>query len=277
MALVYLDAGHGGTDVGAIGVLSQEAANMLKVALFMKPMLESYGHKVILSRSTNVAVPLWQRARNANNASASIFVSLHQNSASNNTATGFETFVFNGGVSNHTLKLQNSIHNAIAKGVPYVDRGRKRANFQVLRDTAMPAVLIEYGFINNRKEEQWMLNNLKHLAELTVKGINDYYGISTKPQVSQPRPKPTPIKPQESVDMKKLQELEKQIAVLSQRIEDVNNKQMRDVQKDDMKKLLRTAYERGDLHVDHSVSVDDMNVYRAFELLLSLYSRQYLK
>lgn len=151
MAKIGLDPGHGGMDVGAIGVLSQEAANMLKVVLFMKSKLEKYGHTVVLTCASNVFVSLVKRGQIVNSYKVGAFISLHQNSASNNTATGFETFIYQHTTNNKTINLQNSIHNAISNVVPCVNRGKKRANFQVLRDAVMPAVLIEYGFIYDTK------------------------------------------------------------------------------------------------------------------------------
>lgn len=109
---------------------------------------------------------------------ADIFISLHDNSAVNKTATGFETFIFNGQVSTNTIKLQKSIHDAIIKGIGLRDRGMKRANFAVIRLTKMPALLIEYGFISNLNDERIIAFKIEMQAQLTFEGINKYFDVN---------------------------------------------------------------------------------------------------
>lgn len=272
MAKIGIDPGHGGRDGGAFGVLSKEAANMLKVALLMKAKLEKYGHTVVLTRASDVYVELWQRGRIANNNRVDVFVSLHQNSAKSSAATGFETFIFPNSSNPKTHALQKHVHNAIVGVVPFVDRGKKQANFQVLRDTAMPAVLVEYGFINNRKEEQWMLSNLEKLADATVKGINDYFGIKTtvsNSKPSTPTQKPTqPSKPQ----LTPIEEVKEEIRLLQLKTREplLNN-----TQKKDMKKLLAYAYSNGLFSVDHTSKVDTMTQKEAMDLVISFIARKY--
>lgn len=147
MAKIFLDPGHGAHDPGAVGKNSKEKDNVLKVGLRLKTLLESAGHTVKMSRSTDVFIELSERASMANAWGADYFISLHNNSATATSATGFETFIFNGAVSAATYKLQASIHNAIASKIGIRDRGMKRQNLAVLRESAMPAVLIEYAFI----------------------------------------------------------------------------------------------------------------------------------
>ena len=166
-----IDAGHGGYDPGAIGSRSREKDNVLKVALRLKSMLESYGHTVRLTRSTDVYLTLSERARLANVWGADYFLSLHDNSATNKTATGFETFIHDGPVQKNTPIFQNAIHSEIIKGIGISDRGKKRANFGVLRLTRMPAVLIEYAFISNYSEETLLINEVEKMAVLTANGV----------------------------------------------------------------------------------------------------------
>ncbi|MGE7546128.1 N-acetylmuramoyl-L-alanine amidase family protein [Sporosarcina newyorkensis] len=173
MSKVWLDFGHGGNDPGAIGKRSKEKDNVLKVGMRVKALLEAAGHTVKLSRSTDVFVSLGERARMANAWDADYFISLHNNAATA-TATGFETFIYNGSVSSATSKLQSSIHNTIAGSIGVVDRGRKRANYSVLRETNMPAVLIEYAFISNTNDENILINEVEKLAQLTAQGIINY-------------------------------------------------------------------------------------------------------
>lgn len=190
---IFLDPGHGGHDPGAIGANSKEAENVLKVALVLEKKLKAQGHEVKLSRRTDTYLTLTQRANLANACGADVFISLHDNSAVSKTATGFETFIFNGNVSANSIKLQQHVHNTIAKGIGLRDRGLKRANFAVLRLTSMPAVLIEYGFISNVEDEKIIAFEIEKQAQLTFEGINSYLGVTVKP-VS-PTPAVAPSKP----------------------------------------------------------------------------------
>lgn len=174
---VFIDPGHGGHDPGAIGANSKEAENVLKVALALEKKLIAQGYEVKLSRRTDTYLSLTLRAQIANAWGADIFMSLHDNSAVNKEATGFETFIFSGNVSANTLKLQKHVHKAIASGIGLVDRGLKRANFAVLRLTSMPALLIEYGFISNIKDEKVIAFEIEKQAQLTFEGINHFFGV----------------------------------------------------------------------------------------------------
>lgn len=191
MSKIFIDPGHGGQDPGAIGKRSKEKDNVLKVAIRLKALLESHGHIVKMSRSADVFLSLSERARLANAWGADYFVSLHNNAATA-TATGFETFIHNGPVQSKTAGFQNAIHTAIMKEIGIRDRGKKRANFAVLRETRMPAVLIEYAFISNVNDENILINEVEKLAQLTANGIVNYAGPN-KPVT----PKPTQPKKEE--------------------------------------------------------------------------------
>lgn len=193
MSKIFIDPGHGGNDPGAIGKRSREKDNVLKVALRLKTILEGYGHEVRLSRSTDVFIPLGERARLANAWGADYFFSLHDNSATAASATGFETYVYNGNVSAATTKLQNAVHSSIANQIGIRDRGRKRANFAVLRLTNMPAVLVEYAFISNYNDETVLINEVEKLALLTAQGIVNYAGGKKDVAAVPNKPKPTPV------------------------------------------------------------------------------------
>lgn len=186
----FIDPGHGGHDPGAIGSKSKEAENVLKVALALEKKLKAQGHEVKLSRRTDTYLTLSARANLANAWGADVFISLHDNSAVNKAATGFETFIFNGSdVSVNSIKLQQHVHKAIATGIGLRDRGMKRANFAVVRETSMPAVLIEYGFISNLNDEKVIAFEIEKQAQLTMDGINSYLGVKPKPVVVTPAPK----------------------------------------------------------------------------------------
>jgi len=190
MAKIMIDPGHGGNDPGAVGKKSKEKDNVLKVAKKLKTLLEKYGHTVKMTRSTDVFISLSQRANMANSWGADYFISLHNNAASS-SATGFETFVYNGSVSQKTKQFQNAVHDAIASKIGIRDRGKKSANFAVLRQTKMPAVLIEYAFISNPNDEKILINEVNKLAELTCDGVIDAIGGTIKAKPSKPKVKPS--------------------------------------------------------------------------------------
>ncbi|WP_158233900.1 N-acetylmuramoyl-L-alanine amidase [Sporosarcina sp. P34] len=192
MSKIFIDPGHGGHDPGAVGNRSREKDNVLKVALRLKTILEGYGHEVRLSRSTDVFIPLGERARLANAWGADYYFSLHDNSATA-TATGFETFVYNGSVSAATTKIQNAVHSSIANQIGIRDRGKKRANFAVLRLTHMPAVLVEYAFISNYSDETILIDEVEKLALLTAQGIVNYAGGKKDVAAVPNKPTPKPV------------------------------------------------------------------------------------
>lgn len=195
MAKIFLDPGHGAHDPGAVGKKSKEKDNVLKVGLRLKTLLEAAGHTVKMSRSTDVFIPLSTRASMANSWGADYFVSLHNNSATA-AASGFETFIHNGPVQSKTSGFQAAIHKAIASKIGIHDRGRKRANYAVLRETRMPAVLIEYAFISHAGDEDILINKVEQLAQWTAEGITAYAGGTVKPAAT--KPTPAPVAPQSS-------------------------------------------------------------------------------
>lgn len=250
MSKIFIDPGHGAHDPGAVGKRSKEKDNVLKVGLRLRSLLEAAGHTVKMSRSTDVFISLADRAKMANDWGADYFISLHNNAATA-TATGFETFIFNGPVSAATSKLQNAVHSAIAGSIGIVDRGKKRANYAVLRLSKMPAILIEYAFISNVNDESILIHEVEKLAQLTAKGI---VGVAGGKLVT---PK-EPSKEKEDDEMATL---------------------LPDTQKKDMRNLLTKAYNTKDSNgnrifsVDHTSKVDTMTRGEALDLLISYVAR----
>lgn len=194
MAKIFIDPGHGAHDPGAVGKHSKEKDNVLKVGLRLKTLLEAAGHTVKMSRSTDVFIALSTRAQMANSWGADYFVSLHNNAATA-SATGFETFIHTH-TQSKTAGFQSAIHAAIAGKIGIRDRGKKRANYAVLRETRMPAVLIEYAFISNAGDESILINKVEQLAQWTAQGITAYAGGTVKPAAN-PTPPPESTQKQE--------------------------------------------------------------------------------
>ncbi|MER1249745.1 N-acetylmuramoyl-L-alanine amidase [Bacillus sp. C10(2022)] len=184
MKKVWLDAGHGGSDPGASGYGLQEKDVVLKIVKYAKSYLEAnYKNvQVKLTRSTDVYYGLSKRASMANQWGADLFVSVHAN-AGNGKGTGFETFRYNR-TGGNTLKFQECLHKEILSTMKAFgqisDRGLKQANYAVLRETRMPAVLTENLFIDRKEDADRLKDSgfLKAVGEAHARGIAKYLGLS---------------------------------------------------------------------------------------------------
>jgi N-acetylmuramoyl-L-alanine amidase len=193
MPKFVIDWGHGGSDPGAVGNGLKEKDLTMKIGKMIGDMLGEYeGVQVIYTRTSDCYLSLEERAEIANKAKADFFLSVHINAGG---GTGFESYIYNGEVSAKTIAYQNVIHAEIMKAIGNVkDRGKKRANYAVLRLTNMPAILTENLFIDNPndatklKSEQFLLQ----VAHGHVQGIVKAFGLKRK------------AKPQQKVSDKKL-------------------------------------------------------------------------
>lgn len=171
--LVVIDAGHGGSDEGCKVQTVMEKRITLTTALLTKKHLEKMGYKVILTRSRDVFVSLQKRVAIANQAKAAAFVSIHFNSAPNRTAKGVEVFFYEAKDhvrSRGSKKLASTVLYEVIDQTEAVSRGTKKGNvFHVVRETAMPAIILEGGFMTNY-EERFLLKDRKYLDKI-AKGI----------------------------------------------------------------------------------------------------------
>ena len=146
---VVIDAGHGGYDRGGIpGQRVSEKDMTLDVAQRLKKVLAANGYRVVMTRDSDVFVPLGTRVAVANSYPNSIFVSIHFNSAKRSGASGIETYFYDRG----SLQLASAIHYFVAGGAPSSNRNVRRRGYFVLRKTSNPAVLVECGFLTNPTE-----------------------------------------------------------------------------------------------------------------------------
>ncbi|UYL94018.1 N-acetylmuramoyl-L-alanine amidase [Geobacillus phage vB_GthS_PK3.6] len=186
MVRIVLDAGHGGKDSGAVGNGLREKDLTLTIVKHIGRMLSEYeGVEVHYTRTDDRFLELSERAAIANKLKADYFISVHINAGG---GTGFESYIYNGSVSAKTIAYQNVVHGEIMKAIGNVkDRGKKRANYAVLRLTNMPAILTENLFIDNKtdaaklKSEQFLLQ----VAYGHVQGIVKAFGLKKK---AQPQP-----------------------------------------------------------------------------------------
>lgn len=161
MALLILDAGHGPNTSGKRspdGKLLEFRFNSA-VAQIVKHCLMLEGVNVIYSHENGRDVPLPERTSIANRLNADAFVSIHANAYGSNwnDAHGIETYMYPQ-ASKRTAILAEQIHSSLILACGRKDRGVKTANFAVLRDTKMPAVLVECGFMTNREEAALLLS-----------------------------------------------------------------------------------------------------------------------
>ncbi len=204
---VVIDPGHGGHDRGAVSRYGSEKDFALDVSLRVRKLLEANRYKVVMTRSSDIFVPLERRAAIANRIDGAIFVSIHFNSSSTNAlARGFEIFSIaprgapatNDGVfSERNLReepgnavdlpsaaLAGTIYDALLGHIPNIDRGLKHARFAVLRRCTVPAVLVECGFVSNGPESALIGSNAwrQKLAEAIVDGVDNYKGLAERGQ-----------------------------------------------------------------------------------------------
>lgn len=170
---VILDAGHGGHDRGAAIGHVYEKHLALDTTRRVQQLLTSAGLKVVMTRNTDVFIPLQGRSAIGNSRSNAIFVSIHYNHSRGGSGHGIETFHCH----RTGYQLAAYIQAYMVKESGLQNRGVKRANFHVIRATTKnPAVLVECGFVSNRSERNAMIagNYRNQIAEGIAKGIIAY-------------------------------------------------------------------------------------------------------
>jgi len=187
MATIVLDPGHGGADPGAVLGNRFEKNDNLNLALAVGRILQSRGHRVVYTRTTDINPTLAERARISNNANADIFVSFHRNGSTNPSATGIENWV-RPTPSAREVENATRVLNRMADLNIYQNRGVKRGNFFVLNATNAPAMLIETGFITNANDNRIFDANFSRLAEAIAGGINDSVAPVRQPTMPPPTP-----------------------------------------------------------------------------------------
>ncbi|MBU7008629.1 N-acetylmuramoyl-L-alanine amidase [Phosphitispora fastidiosa] len=168
---IVIDPGHGGHDPGAQGYGLQEKNINLDIAQKIRNKLVDYAD-VSLTRNGDVFVSLSDRAAFANREGADLFVSVHVNAGG---GTGFESYIYPA-ASTASREITKVIHRAAADfyvSAGFLDRGFKEANFAVLRETDMPAILTENLFIDTREDAARLQDPLfrDKIAAATVNGI----------------------------------------------------------------------------------------------------------
>lgn len=167
---IALDAGHGGSDPGAVYKGRQEKEDTLDLTLAVGDILKKNGIDVYYTRTTDEYETPFKKATDANNSGADLFVSIHRNSSENpNQYSGVETLVYSdtGLKAEVARNINNQLEDAGFKNLG-VD---ERKNLVVLKRTKMPAVLVEAGFINNDKDNYLFDEEFDSIAQAIADGI----------------------------------------------------------------------------------------------------------
>jgi N-acetylmuramoyl-L-alanine amidase len=172
---IAIDPGHGGRDPGAVGIGGlQETDIVLDIGLQVTALLEGKGVNVILTRQDDREIDLEPRVAQANRAQADLFVSIHANaiSLSRPDVNGIETYYY----ADQSEALARTLHNSILDATGRPDRRVRTARFYVLRHTAMPAVLLEVGFVTGADDAPLLADSdyRERTAEAIARGILEY-------------------------------------------------------------------------------------------------------
>ncbi|MDQ6418171.1 N-acetylmuramoyl-L-alanine amidase [Paenibacillus sp. LHD-117] len=172
---IVLDAGHGAKDPGAYSkpLNKWEKEFNLSAVLKVKAELEKDPRfKVHLTRKDDTFVELLDRVKFAESVKADIFISIHANSYDNTSVSGVETYYERA----NSKPLADIIHKHVLAGMGLRDRGVKKAAFKVIKETTMPAILIEAGYLTNTTDANALFNakTQDKLAVEIVKGIKTY-------------------------------------------------------------------------------------------------------
>lgn len=191
--LIILDPGHGGYDEGSKVHAFKEKTLSLTTALCTRKCLTDMGYRVILTRSRDLYLSLNARVQLANKNKGALFVSIHYNAAHNKEAKGIEVFYYQKGAAarvRSSRRLANDIlyHLIDETGAP--TRGVKVGNHHVTRETEMPAVLIEAGFITNAQERKQLQSRgyIEKIAKGIALGIDKYIEEERPRRESNARP-----------------------------------------------------------------------------------------
>ncbi|MBU6171559.1 MAG: N-acetylmuramoyl-L-alanine amidase [Verrucomicrobia bacterium] len=169
---VIIDAGHGGHDLGGQWGRVYEKHLALDTAVRLEKQLKRMGYRTVMTRRGDYFLTLPQRCQIANRYRDAIFVSVHFNYTWKQDVSGLETFYFN----SEGQKIANQVQNRMIRYTRAIDRKEKFARFYVIRNTKMPSILVEGGFVSNEAERKRMKSARfrEALARAIADGIQRY-------------------------------------------------------------------------------------------------------
>ncbi|KAA9006290.1 N-acetylmuramoyl-L-alanine amidase [Paenibacillus spiritus] len=176
--VIVLDAGHGAKDSGAVGITGKYEKNFnLAVVLKAAELLRKEANiDVVTTRSNDTFLELKERVAIAENLNADLFISVHANSSSSSAASGTETYYKRSGASKDFAGV---MHKYLVEATGLKDRGVQYGNFHVIRETTMPAILLEVGYLSNKNDEALLFTEdlQNRVAAAIVKGVKEYLGM----------------------------------------------------------------------------------------------------
>ena len=175
--LIVIDPGHGGKNPGAIGTTGTWESNInYDIASRLNELLQHGGAYTIMTRKSEEDPGLWDRPAIANNSHADLFVSVHSDSHPDKATRGTTIYAHNN-ATQENWSLAWFIHNAIVRNTGLVSKGLRAANFVVLRESQVPAVLVEAAYLSNKEDEAQLKDpNFRQLvAQGIYNGIVEYY------------------------------------------------------------------------------------------------------
>ncbi|WEG73211.1 N-acetylmuramoyl-L-alanine amidase [Vagococcus intermedius] len=174
--IIILDAGHGGSDVGAIsndGIIYEKMIT-LSSARFVEKALDKTGANVVMTRSNDTFVDLQEIPLRGELVNADVFISFHYDSSGlSNQATGFTTYYYH----EKDIPLGEVINKHLEKNIPLVNRGVALGDFLVIRESNTPSLLLELGYMNNDLDMQQFITKTyqKLVAKSVTDGLTEYF------------------------------------------------------------------------------------------------------
>ncbi len=184
MTKLYLRAGHGGQYSGSSGNGLVEKNLTLEHILALAEGLAEYDVELKLARYIDTTVLIRDSVEEANKWGADLYYSAHNNGHTNNTANGYESFIYTF-PSQGSIAIQRAIHPAQAAiwtAEGRRDRGMKQANLYELRETSMPSIIVENGFLSNATDANLLKtpNFKQSIVDATVQTLVDFYKLKKK-------------------------------------------------------------------------------------------------
>lgn len=172
--VIVIDPGHGGRDVGAIGVQGTLEKDLtLRTSLLLQDKLRAAGATVYMTRQHDTSVPLQARPQMANYHRADAFISVHYDSIDDSSVTGTTTFYY----SHSDKSLADSVHSSLIQFTNLRDRSVRQENYLVLRESMQPSLLLELGYVSNRGEELTVISgDFQERASTAIyQGLAQYF------------------------------------------------------------------------------------------------------
>lgn len=183
--IVCLDAGHGGSDIGATGADGRyEKDDNLKLTLAVAEELRKNGIQVVLTRNDDSTISSDDRSMIANESNADLYLALHRNYAASTSAHGVEAWIHSS-ASDKSYNIANSILEALEsvgisdnRGVRIGTQWDVESNYTVIKQTSMTSLIIELGFISNDEDlelfDEHMEEYADAIADAIIRWLNEY-------------------------------------------------------------------------------------------------------